>query len=191
MANRDAPMGFIPVEKLDGSKIPTRKWKINSATSNIFVGDAVSKDAGGGVELSTASDGILIVGVVEQLLDSNEVPIGHPNSSISTKYVASGSSGIAIVSLAVQDAVFSIQANGNTVEADIWNTAPMVVTGGDTTTARSKTELNTSSQSTSGAEELMIIGKVDEPGNAWGTNVNLLVTFLESTWIGNGDPVGV
>lgn len=83
------------------------------------------------------------------------------------------------------------QANGATAEADVWNCAPMVVTGGSTTTSRSQTELNTASQSSSASEELLIIGKVDEPGNAWGQDVDLLVTFNESAWVGNGSPVGV
>lgn len=191
MANRDRPMGFTPVRMLDGSKIPTMRFKVNTATSAIFVGDAVSKDSAGGVELSSASDGILIVGVVEKLEDSNGIPVGSHESSISTKYLASGDSGYAIVSLALQNAVFRIQADGTTNEADIWNHAAMLVTGGSTTTARSQTELQTSSQVTASSEELQIIGKIDEPDNAWGANVDLLVTFNESTWIGNGDPVGV
>lgn len=191
MANRDTPNGLHPVSMLDGSQVPTWKWKVNSATSNIFVGDVVSKDTGGGVELASASDGILIVGSIVQLLDSNGVEVGSPNSSIATKYIASTESGYAVVALALQNAVFKIQSNGTTNEADIWNSAPLVIGTGSTTIARSASELNAASQSTSGSEELMIIGKVDDPGNAWGLNVNLLVVFLESTWIGNGDPVGV
>ncbi len=191
MPNIDRANGFTPVAMLDGSKIPTFKWKINTATSNMFVGDGVSYDSAGGVEQLVASDGIKIVGVIEQLLDSNGVPIGHPNSSISTKYLASSSSGYAVVALALQNAVFRIQANGNTAEADIWNHSAVVVGTGSTTTARSAMEWNTSAQVTGSSEELMVIGKVDEPGNAWGTNVDLLVVFNESVWIGNGDPVGV
>ncbi len=191
MANRDRPIGFIPVRKLDGGKIPTKRWKVNTADANLFVGDAVKKDAAGGVEVAAASDGILIVGVVEGLQDSNGVAVGSHGSSISTKYIPSGSSGFAIVALALPDAVFRIQANGTTNEADIWNTAPMVVTGGNTTTERSQTELNTSSQSSSATEELLIIGKIEEPGNAWGLNVDLEVVFNESSWVGNGSVVGV
>ncbi len=191
MANQDRPMGFIPVTKLDGGKIPTKRFNVSAVSANLFVGDVVKKVAGGGVDIAAASDGILIVGVVASLQDTNGTTVGSPQSSISTKFLASGDSGKAIIALATQDAVFRIQANGNTLEADIWNQAPFVVTGGSTVTSRSKTELNTSSQTSSGSEELQIIGKVEEPGNAWGENVDLLVTFNESTWIGNGDPVGV
>ena len=190
MANRNRPMGFIPYQMLDSSKIPTKRFKINTATSDMAVGDCVSKDAAGGVELSSASDGILIVGVIESLQDSNGTVIGSPQSSISTKYLPSGSSGFAVVALALQNAVFRIQADGATLEVDIWQHAPMLVTGVNQTIARSQTELQTSSQ-VSSSEELQIIGKVEEPGNDWGLNVDLLVTFNESTWIGNGDPVGV
>lgn len=190
MANLDRPMGLIPVKKLDGSKIPTMRFKINTAAANMGVGDPVSKDAAGGVERATASDGPIIVGVIEQLQDSNGNPIGGPNSSVSTKYLALGESGYAVVSLALPDAVFRIQSSGSTVEADIWNHADMVITGVNTTTARSQTELDQTTQQAAALRELQIVGKVDEPGNDWGTNVDLLVTFSESTWDGAGTVTG-
>ena len=182
MANADKPNGITPVSKMDGSKIPTRRFYIDTAGSNIFVGDPVKAMAAGDIELAGAGEGVDVIGVVVALYDSNEIPIGHPNSSISTKYLASGSNGYAEVALAMPDCLFEVQADGNTVAADRWATADNLATAGSTTTARSQQELQTSSQATSGTKMFKIIDKVDEPNNAWGANVRLLVTFNESMW---------
>lgn len=184
MANRDTPLGFFPVTKLDGSKIPTKQFLATSVGSNLFVGDVVSKAAAGDVEPATANDGNTVVGVVTAIYDTAGTPIGHPNSSIATKYLASGSSGIVTVALGLPDAMFRVQASGATNAADVFNTANHVVGTGNVTTARSVSELDTSSQSSSGSAQLLIIDKVDDPSNDWGENVMLLVVFNESTFVG-------
>jgi len=182
MANLDRPNGITPVSKIDGSKIPTRQFVVTSVGSNLFVGDPVKAMAAGDIELAGAGEGVDTIGVIVGLYDSNGNPIGHPNSSISTKYLASGDSGFAEVALAMPDCLFRVQADGNTVAADRWTTADNLATAGDTTTARSRQELQTSSQATTGTKMFKIIDKVDEPNNDWGTNVDLLVTFNESMW---------
>jgi len=190
MANIDRPGGFFPVAKLDGSKIPTKDFLVNGlAAVRGFVGDAVSVDAAGGVEISAANDGVLIVGVIEAIYDTNHVPIGAPGSLITNKYLTLGDDAIVTVALAMPDAVFRIQANGATVAADVWQHAQLVATVGAAVTSRSAHELNTGSQGAAIAE-LMIIGKVDEPGNDWGQDVDLLVTFAESVWCGDQTAVG-
>lgn len=184
MANTDTPQGFSPVAKLDGSNIPEKFFTVTAVGSNLFVGDLVSKQAAGDVDVATAGQANLVLGCVTAIYDSNGNPIGHPNSLISTKYLASGDSGIVKVALALPDALFKVQSSGDTAAADVFNTADHLATAGDTTTARSRHELDQSSQSSAATAQLLIIDKVDDPSNAWGTNVNLLVIFNESSFVG-------
>jgi len=185
MANRDNPCGFTPVGMFDGSEIPTRLFPATSVGSNLFVGDLVKAMAAGDVDPSAAGDGDIVVGCVVALYDSNKNPIGHPNSSISTKYIASGSSGYALVALALPGAIFQVQSDTGTTVAETsrFATADHVAGTGNTTTAKSGHELDSSAITTGASEQLKIIDKVDEPNNAWGdAHVDLLVVFSESYW---------
>lgn len=185
MANLDAPFGFEPVSMLDGSKIPTREFLATSLSAAIFRGDLVSAINAGDVEPSTADDGVIVLGSVVDIKDVNGNSAGHPNGAISTKHLAIGDSGIVTVALAVPNAVFKVQTSGTVAATAVFASSDHVATVGNTVTARSKQELN----SNLSGEQLKIIDKVDEPGNAWGLNVNLLVVFGESYWFSS--PNGV
>lgn len=191
MANTDKPKGFIPVGMLDGSEIPVKRFPANSVGSNIAVGDLVSAQSGGDLDLSSAGDGNAVVGVVVGIVDENKIPAGHPNSTISTKYLPSGDTGYLDVALMVPNAVFRCQADSGTTLAatNLFNAADHVATACDTTTAASQQELDSSGAST-GTAQFKIIDVVDEPGNAWGEHVDLLVVPCESWWFGGLNEAG-
>ena len=73
--------------------------------------------------------------------------------------------------------IFGVQSAGSTVEADIGELSNHVAGTGSTVTGRSGHELNGSSSS--GAAGFRILGKIDAPDNAYGTNVNLEVQIFE------------
>jgi len=181
MANRDNPCGFIPVQKLDGSKIPEWTFPVNSVGSNMFVGDLVYATSDGDIDVAAADQGDAVVGAVTAIYDENMTPIGHPNSTVSTKYLPSGDTGYAKVALALPDAIFRVQSDSgtNVSETSRWQTANHVAGTGNTTTGISAHELDASDIGT--GAQLKILDKVDEPNNAWGdAHVDLLVIISES-----------
>jgi hypothetical protein len=73
--------------------------------------------------------------------------------------------------------VFGVQSAGSTVAADVGNIGDHVAGTGSTTTGLSAHELNgTTSTSDAG---FRVLGKIDSPDNAYGTNVNLMVQPYE------------
>ncbi len=180
MANRDAPMGFIPTVKLDGSIIPTRWYPVDDGNATrIGVGDTVKAMPSGDVNFAGAGEGADIIGVVVAIADTKGNSAGHPNGDLSTKYLPATTAGKVNVALFFPDCVFRIQTDGTIAETGRFASANHVATACDTITARSKAELNSSLSTDAGFK---IIDKVDEPGNAWGEFVELLVVPSESYW---------
>jgi hypothetical protein len=166
MANRDQVTGFSPVQKLDGSVIPERWFPVAAANATaIFVGDAVSVINTGTVSPSAVDAGAIVIGVVTGIADTNEIPAGHPNSDISTKYLPATTAGRVSVALAMPDCVFAVQADTGTAvaETDRFATANHVAGSGNTTVASSGHELDSSDIGT--GAQLKIIDKVDDPDN--------------------------
>ncbi len=181
MANVDRPNGFTPVSKLDGSEVPVWRFPLLSTHARIGIGDLVESEAGGGVELhDTAGTNVAqIVGAVVAVYDTNEVPCGAVNSTTSNKYSAASVAGYADVALMTDDAVFRAQSSGSLASTAVFASADCVAGSCSTVTGRSIMEMGTA---TTGAANFIIIGKVDDPSNAWGTNVEVLVTPCEGMW---------
>ena len=181
MANTDNT-GFRPARNLSGNRVVVMRYPIDSTNATaVYVGDVVSAQSAGSISPATAGDGSIVVGVVTALYDSNGIPIGHPNSSTSTKYLADSTAGYADVALALPHTVFIAQGQtGQTpAAADIFATTDHVAGSGNTTTAKSGHELNFSDLN-SGAQ-CLIVGKVDGPDNDWGeANTDVYVIFHES-----------
>lgn len=181
MANLDQPKGFRPYTG-SGTNHRFLKFIVDSTNAtNLFVGDVVDFD-GTGVIPAAANAGVSVIGICVELQDSNGVIIGHPNSLVSTKYLPSGTAGIAIVALAIPGALFTAQAQtGQTPTANsVGATTDHVAGVGDTTTAVSRHELNLGDLN-SGAQ-FVILGKVDAPNNDWGeANTEIIVAFRESS----------
>lgn len=194
MANTDKPNGLIPVKALGGNTVPVFRYPVSTSNNvaNLAVGDPVNAAAEGAVEPITTSgtNPTYVVGVVTALYDTNGIPIGHPSSAVSTKYLPSATAGYADVALALPSVVFQVQADSGTAlsVANIFNSGDLVVTRPDTTTGRSQVELDSSGVAAATAQ-CMIVGKVDEPGNSWAEHVDVLVVFNESIW--NGATSGV
>jgi len=85
--------------------------------------------------------------------------------------------------------MFKVQTSGSVASTDVFESADTVATACNTVTGRSAMEL--SGTHTTGAANWLIIDKVDEPGNAFGTNVELLVIPCESYFVGTTAQVRV
>jgi len=181
MANRDAPNGFAPVGMLGGGMpVPVRKFPLLSTHVRCGIGDVMEVLDGGTVDVDddASTTPQKIVGVCVAIYDSNGVRIGAPNSSVATKYITASAGGFVDVALAVAGAVFRAQSAGSVTEVDRFSGADHNNTTCDTTTGLSVMELAEGAQG-----NFLIIDKVDEPGNAWGTNVQLLVIPGESYFV--------
>jgi len=177
MANLDQPIGIRPARGVGSQHIVSRFRVDVTNSTNFFVGDVVDLD-GVGVIPAAADAGVSVAGVCTELFDTNGNPVGAPNGLVTTKYLAASTAGWASVALAIPGAVFIAQTiTGQTpTEDDIGLTTDHTAGTGDTVTAVSRHELTYSG----GGLQFRIIGKVDEPSNAWGEHVNLYVVFNES-----------
>jgi len=166
---------------LDGSKVPTMDFAVDAdEATNLFVGDLITAEADGFCNPAAANDGIAVLGSVVAIYDNNGVPIGHPNSLISTKYKPVSTAAIVTVALGLAGALFRCQSDTGTTVAESarFATANHTAGSGDTTTAVSRHELDASDIGT--GLQLRIVDKIDEPDNAWGeAHVDLLVMFNE------------
>jgi len=173
-------MGFTPVGRLDGSAIPVYRFPILATQADgVFVGDWMKALAGGNVEAADDGDDTVMIGACVGIEDTDGVTIGTHGSSVSTKYLPATTGGYAYVALALPDSVFKAQTAGSLAAVDIFSAAALTATAGNTTIARSAHEITGTAGTT---EPFKIIGKVEEPGNAWGTNVELKVVPGKSYW---------
>lgn len=173
MANDDTPRGFWPIRHLAGGTIRLTEFLIASAyNTNIFRGDVVKLVAGGGIELAAA--GNRFVGVFQGVSYVNaqgeqKYSKYWPANTVATDIKASVWSDPNIV--------FGVQSAGSTVAADVGNLGDHVAGTGSTTTGISAHELNGTTGT--GVAGFRILGKIDSPDNAWGTNVLLEVQPAE------------
>lgn len=144
---------------------------------NIFVGDVVKGDGGGGVIASTAAAGLNNVGVVVGIYDTNQIPVGSYVAAVTTKYLAASTVGYVDVALALPDAIFIGQSLATSyVAADVFVGVNLVATAGNTTTAHSGHNLGAT-----GGSDFRILGVVTNPNNAVGSaNCDVYVHFLKS-----------
>ena len=185
MANLDN-LGFRPAVP---NRDKVRRFPVTTSNGTaLYVGDAVKAESAGGVTpLDAGSSGNdLALGVIVGLYDSNGIPVGAPNSSTSTKYLGASTAGFADVHLATPGEQFIGQSQTGTSYAatDLFAGVNIVAGSGDTTTARSGHELGTT-----GGTDCVLLGKVGDPNNAYGVNVDMYFAFLTSYW-GQVNPTG-
>tara|TARA_R110000803_G_scaffold61928_3_gene122028 strand:- start:670 stop:1233 length:564 start_codon:yes stop_codon:yes gene_type:complete len=177
MANEDTPRGFWPIRHLAGGTIRQSEYLIAASfTTAIYAGDLVKLVAGGGIEGAAA--GARAVGVFQGVEYTS--PTGE---QIFSKYWPGTASCTDIKATVCDDphTVFGVQSAGSTVAADVGNLGDHVATTGSTTTGQSANELNgTTSTAYAG---FRVLGKIDTPDNAWGTNVNLEVQLVEHEYM--------
>ena len=153
MANKDFPRGLSYYSGC--SRL--REYDVDSAnTPAIFAGDAVKMEADGNVAAAAAGDAIL---------------------GVSNDYLAVSTAGKVLV-YDHPDTVFTIQGDGTDAEANIGVNCDILATAGDTTTLRSKFELDTS-EITAATAQLRILDRVRTPDNAWGANTLMQVLINE------------
>jgi len=180
MANEDAPRGFRPVRHLTGGTIRPSVYTIASAYgTDIFNGDVVKLVTGGGIELAAAGNRMIGVFAGVKYTDSS-------GNLIYKEYWPASTTATDIEAQVYDDPyiVFGAQSDGSTVAADVGELTNHVAGAGSAVTGRSAHELNASSgTSTAG---FRILGKVNAPDNAWGTNVDLEVQPYEHELVDHG-----
>lgn len=170
MANADFPTGFQQIND-EGVDPVLFKAEVDSSNGNIIGSqDAITREADGNVTRSAANDGVNVLGTVQQIFDTDGVPLLR---------LAASTAGT-VYYIPAKDRRFVIQSDsGTTVAATaIGATANFVVTGdADSTTGKSKMELDSSDIGT--GLQLRIEGKTD--ASVWGEeHVDLIVSFNES-----------
>tara|TARA_R100001594_G_scaffold150490_1_gene211903 strand:- start:1372 stop:1935 length:564 start_codon:yes stop_codon:yes gene_type:complete len=177
MANDDAPRGFWPIRHLTGGTIRTTEHTIASGYgTGIFQGDIVKLVAGGGIEASAAGNRSLGVFAGVSYVDSE-------GNQVYKKYWPASTTATSIKAYVYDDPniVFGVQSAGSTVAADVGNLGDHVAGTGSTTTGRSAHELNGSTGTAYAG--FRVLGKVDTPNNAYGTNVDLEVQLVEHEYM--------
>jgi hypothetical protein len=159
MANVDFPMGFKAVQTKTGVSPRITKYKTDGSAI-IYPGDAVKKDGSGRVLTITAA---------------SDNPMG-----VAATYAAATAGDDVYVYDDLTNTIFEVQVDDATLTDDTstGNFFDITVTTGDTTRLISKHELDGDA---SAEDTLVLRGKADRPGNAWGANVNVLVEFRVDT----------
>ncbi len=170
MANSDLAQGFELVQDKGGTTA-LRLYSVDSSNGNIIgKNDAVTLEADGNVTRSAANDGILVLGVVQGIFNSDGKAIN---------FLAASTAGTVLIAPA-RDNVFKIQSDSgtNVAATAIGATANFAVTGNASAiTGVSGMELDASDIGT--GLQCRILGK--DPDSSFGEDhVKLLVEFNES-----------
>lgn len=176
MANVDRPNGLTPVRHLSGGTIRANVYSIAADyATKIHSGSLVSRTGTGrNIALSDADGPAVGVFAGCKYVDvTGEVqfrPYWPAPGAVAT--------GTTVEAYVFDDPqiVFEIQADGAFAEADVGQTADVVVGTGSDSTGRSATELN--SADINGLDGLLtILGLSARPDNAYGTNAKVEVAI--------------
>lgn len=173
MANADAARGFWPIRHLTGGTIRLDEYTIASGyASNIFKGDVVKLINDGTIQVAAAGNRILGVFAGVEYTDAN-------GNVVFSDYWPTGTVATNIKAKVYTDPqiVFGAQADGSTVLADIGTLGDHVAGTGSTTTGISGHEFDSTTGTS--AAGFRLLGKVNSPDNAWGTNVNVEVLIYQ------------
>ena len=173
MANKDAPQGAWPLRHLTGGVIRSRSFTIASGyNTTIFSGDFVKLVADGSIEQAAAGERLLGVFAGCKYVNAQGEPKWSriwPANEVATEIEA--------YVYADPNLTFSIQSAGSVVAADVGNLGDIVVAAGDVKTGTSAMEI--SGTTGTAAAQLRVLGKIDDPLNEYGTNVELEVQIYE------------
>lgn len=185
MANADRPSGLRPVTTISGGPWMghVRSFPVDSSNGTaIYRGDAIKLEDDGNVAPATAGDLLLgvCVGVeVDRTVAATEHPGYLPASTAGTVMVAVG-----------PDVIYEIQEDsvgGAMVATNVGSNGDIAVTAGSTVTGNSKMELDSSDviskDSSAATAQLLVLGLVDRPDNAIGTEAKWLVRINESVFL--------
>lgn len=156
MANLDAPIGFRMAYTKTGA--PARLTSYKNTAVAIYFGDVVKKDGSGRV---LSADTL-----------ATDIPMGVAASYVS----ATGEQTVSVYD-DLANTIFEVQVDDGSITDDtqIGNFFDLILTTGNTLTLQSKQEMDGDAST---RDNLVLIGLVDKPGNAWGTNCNVYVQFV-------------
>jgi len=177
MANADTPNGFVPKRHLTGGVIRANEYLIeNGQATNFFSGDIV--DLGSDGYLDTFANDEKAIGVFYGVEYVDE-------STGDVKFVKKWTSGTTVkanttVKAYVYDdpmITYTIQAgNGSIAQANIGETANVLLTAGNSTYGYSQQELDNDTLAATSLV-LRVLRKVDEPDNDFGENAKVEVVI--------------
>ena len=76
--------------------------------------------------------------------------------------------------------IYRVQADGTIGQDSVGENANMINTVGNTRTGNSREEVDATTSTV--IDQIRVIGRVDEPGNEWGDNTDLLVLINEHAY---------
>ena len=177
MANADTPNGFVPKRHLTGGVIRANEYLIaNGKAANFFSGDIV--DLGSDGYLDTFANNEKAIGVFYGAEYVDE-------STGDVKFVKKWTSGTTVkantdVKAYVYDdpmITYTVQAgNGSIAQANIGETANVLLTAGNSTYGYSQQELDNDTLAATSLV-LRVLRKVDEPDNDFGENAKVEVVI--------------
>ena len=181
MANPDKPNGFKLVGKLGGSvqNNGVQNYEIASGQAgSIFSGDPVQMLTGGTISVVNSATTTKILGIFRgcKYIDSD-------GSVKHSPYFPGGQTSTSTIVALVEDSpenLYQVQSSGSLALTDVGANVDLDYTAGDTVSGQSKAEI--AGTSGAGTAQFRIIGKVDEPDNAFGTNVSLIVKINEHAY---------
>lgn len=197
--NNNAPLGLVPVRKLDGSAWTgaVNSYPIASGyATSIFTGDPVTVLSDGTIGIAVA--GAAILGVFQGV--KYVATTGAVNNSAYWPASTSALTGTTPQALIVDDPniLYTIQeTNGSSAAgtpfalADINLNANFAVGTGTTATGLSTTSINNTTENTTATLNLKIIALDPTPGNAVGNFANWLVAINNHIYKGGTGTAGV
>ena len=172
MANVDAPNGFTPIRHLTGGTIRSEEMALASATAaSIFSGDMVELLGTGYVSVGTASSANFLgafAGCSYTAADGTRVF----SKMWTGGTVTSGSADAIAYVYTDPSIIYSVQTTGVGAFADNGGLFDLTATTGDTTTGRSRQEMD---QAATADDFFRQLGLVKKPDNAWGANAEVEV----------------
>lgn len=190
MANIDAPTGLSPVQDTNGRPYTgaARTYYIpSSVNTDIFIGDPViatgTADADGNPSctIATAGSGNYITGVVVGFTPAYPYSTTAPNLNL-----VYGPAATIRYPLVADDPnlLYAVQASGAFAVTDIGSNANITLaTAGSTFNGLSGAELDSTSIGTAATKQLRIVGILQAPENAFGTNAKVLVKLNTSSFV--------
>lgn len=175
MANVNAPRGFFLVDSLNGadvSSVQSYPVAVGNGTA-IFAGDPLTAVNDGTFVPSLAGDGIKVAAVAVGFATSNGRAL---------LYLPASTAGT-VIGLPVRGNIFGVQVDESLAATDVSATADFVVGTGNVNTGVSAYQLDSSDIGT--GQQLRILGKLDTPTNAYGTNCIAKVQFVENLYENN------
>lgn len=173
MANVNAPYGFISNDNMlsDDAESLQQYSVLDTNTHPIGQGDPVSVLNTGTVGRSAAGDGDIVVGIVQNIFDSNGRPID---------YLPASTAGTVEVTPVTSVNKFRVQCSGTVAATDVFATADFVASDCNTNAGLSTYQLDSTTIGT--GNQCRILGLYNTVNNNWGTNAQVIVSFCENVW---------